>query len=523
MVFLQHIVPKSICVLVVLASVLPQPALLAAAGDSGGVSGVVFLDNNGNGIRDRDEPGFASVVVTLFGTKSDARSFYLTTCTNSEGKYAFAGTLIGHGSNFTVSTGGAPLAAALPTTYRPLRTFYTATDGHDKNPGTRERPFRTIGRAVPMLQAGDLLYIRKGEYREYISSEKTSLGAGTGWDCPMVVAGMPGEIVVIRPPDREGSDLLINLMSKQQYLIFDNLVLDAEDVTLPFKSQSRDGKEPPPNHIRLINCELKNAKGSAAFLLGEDHQFINCRIHNSGHSNKDHGLYVSGGRNLIQGCDIYHNSGCGIHLYNGSGETASNNVIRGNRIHNNGLAGGGYGIGLHTGRKNLVYDNVIWGNPFGIVVANGGSEEMIFNNTIHGNRGPGIAIAADDETRANLVRNNITVGNRDPNLLNQSKTTVCDHNLVASNPHFRDPKGNDFHLQPGSVAIDAGVAILEVRSDHDGILRPQGKSYDLGAYEYCDDSFVPATSTYSDVFLSGRTYPVNIGFMTKVKKTPYHE
>ena len=185
---------------------------------------------------------------------------------------------------------------------------------------------------------------------------------------------MPGETVVIRPPDRESGEMLINLaFQRQQYLVFDNLVLDAEGVTAPFKSQSPDGKEPPPSHIRLINCELENAKGSAVFLAGEDHQFINCRIHNNGHSKKEHGLHIGGAHNLIQGCDIYHNAGWGIHLHNGSaGPAASNNVIRGNRIHDNGLAGNGYGIGLHTGRKNLVYDNVIWGNPFGIVVSNGG-------------------------------------------------------------------------------------------------------------------------------------------------------
>ena len=349
-----------------LAATLP---LLPRAG-AGGVTGVVFLDKNGNGIRNRDEPGFSGIVVTLFGKKNDGSSLYLTTRTDSEGRFAFAGALIGNGSNFTVSTGGAPLAAMIPTTYHPARTFYTATDGNDSNPGSRERPFRTIGQAVPMLAAGDLLYIRQGEYREYISTAKTPLGGGTGWDRPIVVAGMPGETVVIRPPDREGGDPLINLAyQRQQYLVFDNLVLDAEDVTVPLKSQSHDGKEPPPSHVRLINCELKNAKGSAVFVAGEDHQFINCRIHDNGHSKKDHGLYVSGGHNRIQGCDIYHNAGWGIHLYSGPAETASNNVIRGNRIHDNGLPdGGGFGIGLHSGRKNLVYDNVLWGNAFGIVV-----------------------------------------------------------------------------------------------------------------------------------------------------------
>jgi hypothetical protein len=537
MVLRHHIVllSKGLFALVVLAVASRHHAAFAAGAVSGGVTGIVFLDTNGNGVRDRDEPGFSGVVVTLFGKKTDGRPLYLTTRTDTAGRFAFAGALIGDGSNFTVSTGGAPLAATIPTTYHPARTFYTSSDGSDHNPGTRERPFRSIAKAVSMLAAGDLLYIRQGEYREPISSTKTPLGSGSGWDRPIVVAGMPGETVVVRPPDREGRDPLINLTSqRQQYLVFDNLVLDAEDVTVPLMSQSRDGTEPPPSRVRVINSELKNAKGSAVFVAGDEYQFINCRIHDNGHSSKDHGLYVSGGHNRIQGCDIYHNSGWGVYLYSGSADTANDNVIRGNRIHDNGLSGrGGFGIGLHSGRKNLVYDNVIWANPFGIVVAAGAeepnsnntiqgnrgpTEQSIFNNTIYGNHGPGIAIAADNETRDNVVRNNIAIGNRDPNVLNRSSTTVIDHNLVQGNPRFRDPQAHDFHLQPGSMAIDAGVAIAEVRSDHDGIPRPQGKGYDLGAYEYSDHSFVPTTSTVSGIFPAGQTYRVVIGFAKNAKK-----
>ena len=335
-----HRILRTACTVAVLASVLWQHAVTAAAANPGGVNGIVFLDTNGNGVRDPDEPGFAGIVVTLFGKKDDGSPLYLITRTDSKGKFTFPGALIGRDSTYTVSTGGAPRAAVIPTNYHAARTFFTATDGKDANPGTREQPFRTIGHAAALLEAGDVLYVRQGEYREYVSTEKRPLGGGSGWDRPIVVAGMPGETVVIRPPDREGGEPLINLLfERQQYLIFDNLVLDAEDATLPFRSQSHDGKDPPPSHIRVINCELENSKGSAVFFAGEEHQFINCRIHGNGHSNKDHGLHVSGENSLIHGCEIYHNCGSGVHLYTEFQEAASNNKIRGNRIHDNGLAG----------------------------------------------------------------------------------------------------------------------------------------------------------------------------------------
>jgi hypothetical protein len=54
------------------------------------------------------------------------------------------------------------------------------------------------------------------------------------------------------------------------------------------------------------------------------------------------------------------------------------------------------------------------------------------------------------------------------------------HSRYAA-PHLVGPA--DAHLQPGSPAIDAGVAQQEVTVDLDGIARPQGAACDLGAYE----------------------------------------
>jgi hypothetical protein len=67
-----------------------------------------------------------------------------------------------------------------------------------------------------------------------------------------------------------------------------------------------------------------------------------------------------------------------------------------------------------------------------------------------------------------------------------SGTGSFSHNLVGSsyNPLFVNPSAGDFHLQAGSPAIDAGTMIALVATDFDGIPRPQGAAYDIGAYEY---------------------------------------
>lgn len=79
--------------------------------------------------------------------------------------------------------------------------FSSATDSRaaDTNDGSRERPFRTIGRGVTALQPGDTLWVRAGDYREYVRVDKSGLGP----EGMLAVRAMPGEQVTVR-----GSELL---------------------------------------------------------------------------------------------------------------------------------------------------------------------------------------------------------------------------------------------------------------------------------------------------------------------------
>ena len=56
-----------------------------------------------------------------------------------------------------------------------------------------------------------------------------------------------------------------------------------------------------------------------------------------------------------------------------------------------------------------------------------------------------------------------------------------DLSAVGDDPRFVDVAHLDFHLQPGSPAIGAGVD-AGVRSDFDGMPRRRGVACDLGAF-----------------------------------------
>lgn len=80
---------------------------------------------------------------------------------------------------------------------------------------------------------------------------------------------------------------------------------------------------------------------------------------------------------------------------------------------------------------------------------------------------------------------------------NPAATIVSENNLLwgcrnreygatdfVAEPQFVDPDNGDFRLRAGSPGIDAGATIEAVKTDLRGVPRPQGRAYDVGAYEF---------------------------------------
>jgi hypothetical protein len=58
----------------------------------------------------------------------------------------------------------------------------------------------------------------------------------------------------------------------------------------------------------------------------------------------------------------------------------------------------------------------------------------------------------------------------------------------SADPMFVNANAGDFHLKAGSPAVNVGVTLAEVAADIDGVVRPQGNAYDIGAYEFVTQS-----------------------------------
>lgn len=71
----------------------------------------------------------------------------------------------------------------------------------------------------------------------------------------------------------------------------------------------------------------------------------------------------------------------------------------------------------------------------------------------------------------------------DHNMIWGCKTRNSGPNDLIAEPQFVDPENGDYRLKPGSPGIDAGVTIDGIKTDMLGVPRPQGKGYDIGAFE----------------------------------------
>jgi hypothetical protein len=78
--------------------------------------------------------------------------------------------------------------------------------------------------------------------------------------------------------------------------------------------------------------------------------------------------------------------------------------------------------------------------------------------------------------------------------------------LVNVDPLLVDPAGDDYDIQAGSPAIDAGISV-GVRTDIEGTPRPQGPGYDIGAYEFTPDLVLNGTPADEAIRL---TWSVNV-------------
>jgi hypothetical protein len=161
-------------------------------------------------------------------------------------------------------------------------TFYVSTAGADSVTCAKARnartPRRTINAGIACLAGGDTLIVKAGHYDEIVTDYAGIGGytvpvpSGSSWaNATILKAESPGSVIltVSKPPS--GWPSVVEFDSGR-YLILDGFIIDGA-----FRIENGIGLG--GDHIRMSNCEIKNAKGQGIQGAGAFHEFINLHVH----------------------------------------------------------------------------------------------------------------------------------------------------------------------------------------------------------------------------------------------------
>jgi parallel beta-helix repeat protein len=411
----------------------------------------------------------------------------------------------------------------------PGNVYYVALDGDDANAGTMESPWASPAYGAGRLAPGDTLVILGGDKGEvpilagtddlysafdlsgcsYVRVENIEITSYEGDDFRdgISMVDAPCEHIVLE-------DLYIHHI--------DEFAIDAADV----------------NHLEITNCRITHCGygciGGPTGSAGGWRNVVvhDCELSYSGHyyqggpgpSPYDRpdgfGIEASNGPIEIKNTVARHNRGDGL-------DSKANNTYIHECVVSNNTCDGIKLWGTGSKIENcLVYgtgDGEGGGSPWaGIVIeteTQPGATFTVVNVTVHDNpsrEAYPMYVQYGIDVPINLtMRNTIIANGSGPVYFGDSVNLTAEYNLfyrpgggeqvyadgrgygpgelgqLGPGNIFGDPKfvapawgeEGDYHLRDGSPAINAGTATGAPAIDLDGVTRPQGAGYDMGAYE----------------------------------------
>lgn len=390
------------------------------------------------------------------------------------------------------------------------KTYYVALNGSDSSSGSANNPWATIEHASRKSDPGDTVMVRKGVYNEEVWL-RGRYGMGGSRSEVWTLQAYPGEEVILKK----------RIIVDAPYVKIQNLHFHSAGI------QINDWDGSYAHHVQILNNRFVglftygaiNVDGSDCLIEGNV-----LELSPTG-STQDHGIYVAAGENFIGINNIIRNNyisgptGYGIHIYdelkrhgdltrNIANIIVENNFIKKSQKRAGILVAAGPGTRIDKViiRNNVLVDNATYG--IGTYYNGSGVRDIrIFNNTVYKSGLAGIGIGSDITgvvIRNNIVDNINSEARYHIDNFGNNSNVIVDHNLywpkpiklknvidshsLTGDPKFVGAITENFRLSLGSAAIDRGLALEEVRTDKDGLSRPQGGGYDIGAYEYSGDA-----------------------------------
>jgi len=343
--------------------------------------------------------------------------------------------------------------------------YYVASTGSDANPCTAAAPCYTLGRVSQLMGPGDNAHVAPGNYTWSYSSNRvsksgtatapisyvsdTKWGAKiTGADCSPITND--GAYVQIINFDVTGNCVQGITTNGSYSKIIGNRVHDMPGTQL----------------TAAIVGDCCSYSSTGIQIIGN----VVDNIGPWGQVNQTHGIYIASANAVVENNIVTRAASACIQTYHG----ATHLIISNNTIANCGK----YGIQISADPTVTINDYTTVNNN---IIVNGGQYG------IH----EGYSLGSHIVYSNNIVYNN-PAGNISGTTGVQSGTiTLTSAQFSALFVHYTGDMTGDYHLQKDAVAIDAGttvcvagVTLCVPALDLDGLIRPRGTAYDIGAYEY---------------------------------------
>ena len=358
--------------------------------------------------------------------------------------------------------------------------YYVATYGNDLLDGSSEGPFRTLARAAKAARAGDTVIVRDGIY----GHEDAVTGGDFGPDSdnnrsPVKLenSGNLGAWIAFRAEHKWGAILDCEMLCDAYFDLYNSSYIVIQDFVITGGFKEGIHSNDAAHHVVIRGNRIENiANRSSASPYGRDGLYTgpNCHdfliegnvFHDIGRtdpSNLDHALYLRGDDFTVVN-NIFYNIQRGYAMQLADG---LNNIL----IANNTFAFPRPGsdlsghIMLWRAQNNLTIRNNIFYGQVEVPAAVVRYLSVVNNCTIDHN----LVFGAS----AVLYTGLLNLGD-----------CALNANGTGADPQFLDSMRFDFHLMPGSPALDSAVELPGLITDFDGVLRPQGAAYDIGAFEF---------------------------------------
>jgi hypothetical protein len=356
---------------------------------------------------------------------------------------------------------------------KPPRRYYVSPTGKDTNPGTRRAPFNSIQRAADLVEPGDTVLVMPAVYTgsaRIVFLERS--GVPEGW-ITFISEQKWGAIL-----DGRGTNLEAWYFGKGVgYVRVEGFeIRNFQETGFDTYGGGVHDLVMARNHVHHIgrNCtDTSNGRTGAALGAGT------YRVILDGNVWHDIGRFAPGEEGCRPATEYYQNHDHGIYVADADEITIMNNVFfdfrRGWAIHRY------FSRGVPSRGLVIVNNTFAGSNPYRpgqIILATPTSGLRIENNIFQSPQSAALYFERLDFPDAVVRRNMVFQGDMK---VGRPKGVTFSGNWEHTDPRL--VSGTDLHLRPDSPALDVGLTLPEVSHDAEGMPRPRGRGYDLGAYE----------------------------------------